>query len=843
VAIDPDVTSFAYALQIYRTSSTTFELWEIDYGNYFTNNVILRQTIANYITFAEPSTVVLTQRSNNGLAWFYQITGTGNTNFTLVYNDNATSSNVRTATLFFNSVYTFHFQDFSHLIIEDSANAFYLYKLNTTSGVYVLNSTITGALVGTTITSSTVWGVSTNGDRFRVDNKIFVFSSGSGSFTQVTTSVTWVSIDNELLYVLGGNKVVYHLNTTDLTFKNITNSTVFIPASATILSYPMTGAFAITYLNATSAEVQVFAPDSNNNTVSMFNFTFSSYTNAPTVHFSPMLTKVLIFGTTTVNSVSTLLINAYSFDFATLTFDTIQFPTAPLTNTASLGLSIGDNFLYARQLTTSNGNPAMEWAYFLSGGIYPQLILNKNITVTLGSTWLKAVFIEVGRGYAYLMNEFLDTTVTPQNIVVTSYELWNRQSIFDDGRNYYVVEIRNSLVNICPFGCKNCECSTCFQGFALDLTTSTCRPCQAGCAKCLPTDTTICQTCMTGRYLNTTDSTCLACSPLCVACSSVSVCTVCAPGQFVSAGNCVNCPANCFNCTSASTCLNCREGFVLISNVTSNSIVCGACTAFCSECNPLNITECITCQRGMYKINGICQPCATGCLACTNANTCDICQDGFTANSAGVCEVRCQLPCLTCSSTNPTLCLSCQSGSTLDTNTNTCVIDLSCNSNSSCITCGQALNYFLLPSTGGATCQLCPVLSNCVQCDYIDPNSCAICAKGLYRNSTGHCVACTGNCIECRAPSVCSSCKAGFTLKQGFLEGECIACAFPCTTCIGSPFHCLTCASGTSRLGWTCRNTARYVFSFVLTDSISNVLVNIRPIKNGILQIMGSTNE
>ena len=454
MAIDPDVTSFAYALQIYRTSSTTFELWEIDYGNYFTNNVILRQTIPNYITFAEPSTVVLTQRSNNGLAWFYQITGSGNTNFTLVYNDNATSSNVRTATLFFNSAYTFHFQDFSHLIIEDSANAFYLYKLNTTSGAYVLNSTITSALVGTTITSSTVWGVSTNGDRFRVDNKIFAFSSGS--FTQVATNVTWVTIDNELLYILGANKVVYHLNTTDLTFKNITNSTVFIPASATILSYPMTGAFAITYLNATSAEVQVFAPDSNGNTVSMFNFTFASYTNAPTVHFSPMLTKVLIFGTATVNSVSTLLINAYSFDFATLTFDSIKFPTAPLTNTASLGLSIGDNFLYARQVTTSNGNPAMEWAYFLSGGIYPQLILNKNITVTLGSTWLKAVFIEVGRGYAYLMNEFLDTTVTPQNIVVTSYELWNRQSIFDNGRNYYVVEIRNSLVNICPFGCKNC---------------------------------------------------------------------------------------------------------------------------------------------------------------------------------------------------------------------------------------------------------------------------------------------------------------------------------------------------------------------------------------------------
>lgn len=135
------------------------------------------------------------------------------------------------------------------------------------------------------------------------------------------------------------------------------------------------------------------------------------------------------------------------------------------------------------------------------------------------------------------------------------------------------------------------------------------------------------------------------------------------------------------------------------------------------------------------------------------------------------------------------------------------------------------------------------MLANCLQCDYIDPNSCAICAKGLYRNNTGHCVACSGNCIECRAPSVCSECKAGFTLKQGFREGECIACAHPCATCIDSPYHCLTCASGTARLGWTCRNTARYVFSFVLTENASNVLVNIRPIKDGILQILNSNNE
>lgn len=287
-------------------------------------------------------------------------------------------------------------------------------------------------------------------------------------------------------------------------------------------------------------------------------------------------------------------------------------------------------------------------------------------------------------------------------MVVTSYELWSDQAFFDYGPIYYTVEIRNSLVSVCPFGCKNCECSTCFQGFALDLTTSTCRPCQAGCAQCLSTDTTICTSCMTGRYLNTTDSTCLACSPLCVACSSISVCTVCAPGQFVSNGNCVSCPANCFNCTSSTTCLTCEEGFALIANP-SNSIVCGACTAFCSECSSANITQCITCQKGMYMLHGACRPCGANCLSCLSEQVCDVCVDGFVANMAGGCDVKCQLPCLTCSPSDPTLCMSCQSGSTLSAGK--CQIDLTCNSNSSCVTCGQALNYFLLPTTSGVTCQ------------------------------------------------------------------------------------------------------------------------------------------
>lgn len=356
VAIDPDITSFAYALEIYRTSNTTFELWEIEYGNYFTNNVILRQAVANYITFAEPSVVSLTQRSGDGLAWFYQTTSGGNTNFTLVYQDNATSSNVNTASLVLTGTYTFHYQDYECLIVSDASNAIFLYKLNKTSVTFVLNDTLTSALSPLTITSSTVWGLSTGCDRLRADNMLFTYMNGT--FTELTTNVTWVSIDQELMIVLDANKTVFHLNTTDLIFHNVTNATAYIPAQATITSYLAAGAFAITYSNATSAEVQVFGHDSNGNVVAMFNYTYAMYTNAPTIYFSPMLTKVVIVGTATVNNISAWLVNAYNLDYTSLTSQPIQFPTAPLINTGSLGIAIGDNYLYARQVTTSNSNPA-----------------------------------------------------------------------------------------------------------------------------------------------------------------------------------------------------------------------------------------------------------------------------------------------------------------------------------------------------------------------------------------------------------------------------------------------------------------------------------------------------
>lgn len=356
VAIDPDVTSFAYALEIYRTGATTFELWEVEYGNYFTNNVILRQTIPNYITYAQPASLVFTQTATDQLAWFYQTTANNSTNFTLVYNDNATASNINTASLVLTGTVTLLYQNYQALIVRDSTNAILLYQLNKVNNSYGLNATLTSVLAGFTVNSSSVWGVSSDGARLRLDSNIFVLVNGT--FTLVNNTITWVAVDMDLLIVVAANKIVYKLNTTSLAFKNVTNTTVFIPASATVHSVGMGMHFAIVYTNATSVEVQVFGHDSKGNVVAMFNYTVGTFTNAPTVIFSPLLTKLLVHGTATVNGTSTLLINAYSLSYTFLTAEMIRFPMAPQTDSSSLYLTIADNFLYARQLTTASGNPA-----------------------------------------------------------------------------------------------------------------------------------------------------------------------------------------------------------------------------------------------------------------------------------------------------------------------------------------------------------------------------------------------------------------------------------------------------------------------------------------------------
>jgi hypothetical protein len=221
-------------------------------------------------------------------------------------------------------------------------------------------------------------------------------------------------------------------------------------------------------------------------------------------------------------------------------------------------------------------------------------------------------------------------------------------------------------------------------------------------------------------------------------------------------------------------------------------------------------------------------------LQCSGT-VCASCITGYSVNSAGVCVLSCQLPCISCLDNLPTACTACQSGSGLSGNT--CVLDLSCNNGSSCTDCGQGLNYVLV----AGQCLGCPTIANCVQCSSTNSYLCAICRSGFYLNSSGLCIACPSSCTNCLSGSVCTGCAAGFTLPGDSTRGRCRACRSPCATCASSATYCTSCLTGFSKVGWKCRNNSYVDFSVTLSTNASFIFADLDTIVSFILTILNES--
>lgn len=66
------------------------------------------------------------------------------------------------------------------------------------------------------------------------------------------------------------------------------------------------------------------------------------------------------------------------------------------------------------------------------------------------------------------------------------------------------------------------------------------------------------------------------------------------------------------------------------------------------------------------------------------------------------------------------------------------------------------------------------------------------CDNGYYKNVEAHrCIKCAENCASCIGPGGCSTCNKKSTL----INGECLPCQSPCTSCDQSPNRCLSCTS------------------------------------------------
>jgi hypothetical protein len=121
--------------------------------------------------------------------------------------------------------------------------------------------------------------------------------------------------------------------------------------------------------------------------------------------------------------------------------------------------------------------------------------------------------------------------------------------------------------------------------------------------------------------------------------------------------------------------------------------ICRKCAVQCSRCNPTNITECTECINGMLLVGGTCVSCPPNCKTCDITGVCTDCLAKYVLSAEGSCSLRCNYLCATCLPNQPNVCTSCFNGTILQNNN--CRVNVSCNTNNSCVSCGEFSNLYL----------------------------------------------------------------------------------------------------------------------------------------------------
>lgn len=88
----------------------------------------------------------------------------------------------------------------------------------------------------------------------------------------------------------------------------------------------------------------------------------------------------------------------------------------------------------------------------------------------------------------------------------------------------------------------------------------------------------------------------------CLSCKSISVCTVCKIGFYVSSATCSACGIGCAKCTDASICTTCLDGFFPRGGVTGG--MCDACPTNAFICD--NTGNVIQCLPSFAIVEGVC---------------------------------------------------------------------------------------------------------------------------------------------------------------------------------------------------------------------------------------------
>lgn len=286
---------------------------------------------------------------------------------------------------------------------------------------------------------------------------------------------------------------------------------------------------------------------------------------------------------------------------------------------------------------------------------------------------------------------------------------------------------------------------------------------------------------------------------------------------------CTQCTVeNCASCsTSVDTCDTCLDGNIYHSKKNK----CLPCSTGCKQCKSTDISECVGCNSGYYSstVDGKsrCTRCFDNCDECSSATKCTRCTTGYIASEDGSqCQIKCSDSCATCDSQNPDLCLTCYSGADLNTTTNKCITDLTCNTNNSCSACSEGY------AISSSHCYQCTYSAdNCIACTFESLNICARCPTGYYLKN-GTCNACTGNCVSCLGKNACVKCAAGYYLvkEDSSPTGSCKVCDSTCLTCSGNPTVCTSCTGAYKLSGSSCISPNRVTVIITLAIAMESFI-------------------
>lgn len=397
----------------------------------------------------------------------------------------------------------------------------------------------------------------------------------------------------------------------------------------------------------------------------------------------------------------------------------------------------------------------------------------------------------------------------------------------------------------CMTGCAACEngeaCLKCAETFYMDGVK--CKSCEErfgkGCGVC-KADGKQCEECQIG-YTKQSDGSCLP--------------VLCEAGLYLDGDECMECSAvlpHCAQCSDDKTCAVCRgKGRVVKDGMC-------VCSPGWEENGDSDDCVQIKCSEGFFNNGTGCIGCGdflTGCLACSAADKCDVCNEflGYFRNEQGVCEriscgqgtYRDKTACLPCAnaienclncSENGRECSACKTGTLLSEDKTQCVpiqcaddeyLDgndcfscskfencAACNKDS-CIRCGKLFNL----RDGKCIVKICRedealnketgICEKCGEGQVPSENGCIpkICPKGQFLQGND-CLPCAKHCLRCADASSCRVCDIGYGMVNGtgacercpvgtFLKGtQCLPCSqtMPyCKECAADGSVCLEC--------------------------------------------------